>query len=224
MLSNLIGRKIGMMELFGDDGRVSPVTVIEAGPCSIVQVKKQSGIDKYNAVQICFGKPRRKVPKGLKGHYDKAKVQPCRMLREFRCSEEPKEEAGAVIGVEIFEGVGLVDIIGTVKGRGFQGVVKRFHKACGPKSHGSMQIRQLGAASSAAMPGHIRPGQIMPGHMGCNRITTRNIRLVKIDKEKNLLFVHGAVPGAKGGYVVVRKSARQPKAQAGNLRAIKTRQ
>jgi large subunit ribosomal protein L3 len=224
MLANLIGRKIGMMELFGDDGRVSPVTVIEAGPCHIVQVKKQSGIDKYNAVQISYGKPRRKVPKGLKGHYDKAKVQPARMLREFRCSEEPSVEVGAVVGVEIFEGVKLVDIIGTVKGRGFQGVVRRFGKACGGRSHGSMQVRQVGAVSSAAMPGHIRPGQIMPGHMGCNRITTRNIRLVRIDKEKNLLFVHGAVPGAKGGYVVVRKSAKQPKAQAGNLRAIKTRQ
>ncbi len=204
----MIGKKVGMTQVFDEEGNILPVTVLKVGPCAVVQIKTEER-DGYRAVQLAYleEKPPRKVNKPLSGHYAKAGVKPQRILREFKAGEGEIKE-GQTLTVEIFEGVERVDITGTSKGRGFQGVMKRHGYSGGPAAHGSKFHRAPGSVGSTTFPGRVLKGKGMPGHMGNERVTVIGLRVVKIDKEKNLMLVKGAVPGPSGGYVLVKKSKR----------------
>ncbi len=208
MLQGILGRKLGMTQIFDEQGRWVGVTVIEAGPCPVTQVKTAK-TDGYNAVQLGFAK-RKRVTKPVAGHLAKSGVKdPVHYIREFRLGVEPAQKAGDSVTLKILDGIKKVDVIGITKGKGFQGVIKRYHKNCGPKTHGSMQQRLVGSASSAEDPGHIRPGTMRPGHMGMDRFTQKNLVVVKMDEARNLLLVRGAVPGPNGNFVIIQKSANQ---------------
>lgn len=208
MLQGILGRKVGMTQLFDDQGRWVGVTVIEAGPCPVTQVKTQKS-DGYNAVQLGFGRHKRNT-KAVQGHLEKCGVKDAvHWLHEFRIEGEPTQKAGESVTLKVLDGIRKVDVVGITKGKGFQGVIKRYHKNCSPKTHGSMQQRLVGSASSAEDPGHIRPGTMRNGHMGQRQFTQKNLVIVKIDDARNLLIVRGAVPGANGTYVWINKSANQ---------------
>ena len=209
MINGLLGKKVGMTQLLQDDGTVVPVTVIQAGPCVIVQ-KKTKQTDGYDAVQLGFVefvKPKR-VNKPMAGHFKKANVAPARFTREVPVEGEETRNAGDKVMVDIFNPNELVHIVGTSKGRGFAGFVKRHHFRGGRATHGSMFHRAPGSIGSSAYPSRVLKGMRMAGHMGNSRVTVRNVRVARVDQENNLLFVHGAVPGPAGGYVVVEKSGR----------------
>ena len=209
MINGLLGKKVGMTQLLQDDGTVAPVTVIQAGPCVVVQ-KKTKQSDGYDAVQLGFVefiKPKR-VNKPMAGHFKKANVAPARFTREIAVEGEEAGNPGDQVKVDIFRQNELVHIVGTSKGRGFAGFVKRHHFRGGRATHGSMFHRAPGSIGSSAYPSRVLKGMRMAGHMGNSRVTVRNMRVVRIDQENNLLFVHGAVPGPPGGYVVVEKSGR----------------
>jgi large subunit ribosomal protein L3 len=212
MLSALIGKKIGMTQVYDANGEVQPVTVVLAGPCPILQVKTAE-TDGYNAVQIGFQevKPHR-TSKALIGHAVKAGVSPKKCIREYRLADGPGDaEVGQVLTVEGFEGVAMVDVTGTSKGKGTAGVMKRHHFTGQPASHGTeRKHRSPGSISAHATNrgwgGDIKKGKRMAGRMGAARSTTRNHKIVAIDKENNLLLIKGAVPGANGGFVFIRAS------------------
>jgi large subunit ribosomal protein L3 len=208
MVNGLIGKKIGMTQLLQPDGTVIPVTVIQAGPCVVVQ-KKTVQTDGYDAVQLGFVefvKPKR-VTKAITGHFKKANAAPGRILRETKVSGDVPN-AGDKVMVDIFGDGEYVDVIGTSKGRGFAGFVKRHHFRGGRASHGSMFHRAPGSIGASAYPSRVIKGMRMAGHLGNARVTVRNLRVAKIDTEKNLLFIRGAVPGPTGGYVMVEKTGR----------------
>ncbi|KAF0241511.1 MAG: large subunit ribosomal protein [Planctomycetota bacterium] len=208
MLQGILGRKLGMTQIFDEQGRWVGVTVIEAGPCPVTQVKTVK-TDGYNAVQLGFAK-RKRVTKPVAGHLAKSGVKdPVHYIREFRVQAEPTQKAGDSVTLKILDGIKKVDVIGITKGKGFQGVIKRWHKNCGPKTHGSMFQRMVGSASAAEDPGHIRPGTMRPGHMGMDRFTQKNLVIVKCDEARNLLLVRGAIPGPNGNFVIIEKSANQ---------------
>jgi large subunit ribosomal protein L3 len=215
MVTGIIGKKIGMTQLFAADGTVSPATVIKAGPCVVVQAKART-TDGYDAVQLGLVEegPAR-VNKPTAGHYKKANVPPTRVRREVRLTgdgDAPK--AGDQVLVSIFEGVQRVDVIATSRGKGFQGVVKRHHFGGGAATHGSMFHRAPGSIGASSYPSRVIKGMRAAGHMGAARVTTRNLKVVKIDAENNLLIVRGAVPGGPNGYVIVRKAiAAKPEPQ-----------
>jgi large subunit ribosomal protein L3 len=205
MVNGLIGKKVGMTQLLRDDGTVVPVTVVQAGPCVVVQ-KKSVQTDGYDAVQLGFVefvKPKR-VNKPQAGHFKKANAAPARILREVRSSGDAPT-LGEKVMVDIFNGQQTVDVIGTSKGRGFAGFVKRHHFRGGRASHGSMFHRAPGSIGSSAFPSRVWRGMRMAGHMGNQRVTVRNIRVERIDSDNNLLYLEGAVPGPNGGYVLVEK-------------------
>ena len=209
MVNGLLGKKVGMTQLLQDDGSVVPVTVIQAGPCVVVQ-KKTKQKDGYDAVQLGFVefvKPRR-VNKPMTGHFKKGTVGPARFVREMNVEGEEGTNAGDKVMVDIFRVQELVHVIGTSKGRGFAGFVKRHHFRGGRASHGSMFHRAPGSIGASAYPSRVIKGMRMAGHMGMDRVTVQNLRVVQVDTDNNLLFVHGAVPGPSGGYVVVEKSGR----------------
>ena len=209
MVNGLIGKKVGMTQLLQDDGTVVPVTVIQAGPCVVVQNKTVEK-DGYEAVQLGFVefvKPKR-VNKPMTGHFKKTNTAPVRVLRETRASGDKAPNAGDKILVDIFNANELVDIIGTSKGRGFAGLIKRHHFRGGRATHGSMFHRAPGSIGASAYPSRVIKGMRMAGHMGMDRVTVQNLRVVRIDQENNLLFVRGAVPGPNGAYVMVEKSGR----------------
>jgi large subunit ribosomal protein L3 len=209
MINGLLGKKVGMTQLLQDDGTVVPVTVIQAGPCVIVQ-KKTKQTDGYDAVQLGFVefvKPKR-VNKPMTGHFKKANVAPARFTREVQVEGEETRNPGDKVMVDIFNPNELVHVVGTSKGRGFAGFVKRHHFRGGRATHGSMFHRAPGSIGSSAYPSRVLKGMRMAGHMGNSRVTVRNVRVARVDQENNLLFVHGAVPGPAGGYVVVEKSGR----------------
>jgi large subunit ribosomal protein L3 len=209
MINGLLGKKVGMTQLLQDDGTVVPVTVIQAGPCVIVQ-KKTKQTDGYDAVQLGFVefvKPKR-VNKPMTGHFKKANVAPARFTREVPVEGEETRNPGDKVMVDIFNPNELVHVVGTSKGRGFAGFVKRHHFRGGRATHGSMFHRAPGSIGSSAYPSRVLKGMRMAGHMGNSRVTVRNVRVARVDQENNLLFVHGAVPGPAGGYVVVEKSGR----------------
>jgi large subunit ribosomal protein L3 len=209
MINGLLGKKVGMTQLLQDDGTVVPVTVIQAGPCVVVQ-KKTVQTDGYDAVQLGFVefiKPKR-VNKPMTGHFKKSNVAPARFVREIAVKGEEGTNPGDKVMVDIFNPNEYVDIIGTSKGRGFAGVVKRHHFRGGRATHGSMFHRAPGSIGSSAYPSRVLKGMHMAGHLGNARVTVRNLRVARIDQENNLLFVHGAVPGPPGGYVVVEKTGR----------------
>ena len=207
MVEGLIGRKVGMTQLFDEDGRVTPVTVIEAGPCVVVQRRTQDK-DGYDAVQLGLvdAKAAKRANKPRRGHHEKAGVPPTRVLREFRLDEGAEPELGEAVSVEIFQDVNTVDVIGTSKGKGFQGVIKRHGFKGGKATHGSMHHRAPGSIGQSATPSKVFRGMRGPGHMGHVRVTAKNLTVVRIDAERNLLLVRGSVPGARGGTVLIRKS------------------
>jgi len=209
MVNGLIGKKVGMTQLMQDDGIVVPVTVIQAGPSVVVQ-RKTVDKDGYEAVQLGFVefvKPKR-VNKPMTGHFKKTNTAPVRVLRETRVSGDDAPKAGDKVMIDIFNANEFVDIIGTSKGRGFAGLIKRHHFRGGRATHGSMFHRAAGSIGASAYPSRVIKGMRMAGHMGNERVTVRNIRVAKIDQENNLLFVKGAVPGPNGGYVLVEKTGR----------------
>ena len=207
MIDGLIGKKIGMTQLFEENGTVRPVTVLEAGPCVVVQRKTEEK-DGYGAVQIGMVDPRaaKRANRPRRGHHEKAGVPPTRVLREFKVAADDELKPGDSILVDIFEGVGKVDVIGTSKGKGFQGVMKRHGFAGGKATHGSMHHRGPGSIGMAAYPAKVLRGMRGPGRMGNVRVTAKNLRVLRIDPEKNLMLVEGSVPGAPGSTLLIRKS------------------
>jgi large subunit ribosomal protein L3 len=209
MITGLLGKKVGMTQLLENDGTVIPVTVIKAGPCVVVQ-KKTKQKDGYDAVQLGFVefvKPKR-VNKPMTGHYKKSNVAPARFLREIRVQGEESANPGDQVKVDIFAQNELVHIVGTSKGRGFAGFVKRHHFRGGRATHGSMFHRAPGSIGSSAYPSRVLKGMRMAGHLGNARVTVQNLRVARVDQENNLLFLRGAVPGPAGAYLVVEKSGR----------------
>ncbi|TVR54148.1 MAG: 50S ribosomal protein L3 [Puniceicoccaceae bacterium] len=200
----LLGTKLGMTQIYDGENNLVPVTVVQAGPCPVVQVKTVE-TDGYHAVQIGFSPTREKLLTGGEiGHLKKAGVDPVAQLREVRLSEPCDHKAGDVLDVSGFSEGQVVDVIGTSKGKGFQGVVRRFRVSGGPASHGSMFHRRIGSIGQRQTPGHTFKNQKMPGHMGSVRRTVQNLRIVKIDPAKNLLLIKGCVPGSVGSAVLVR--------------------
>jgi large subunit ribosomal protein L3 len=205
MIDSLIGKKISMTQIFTDEGRLVPVTVVYAGPCAVVQVKDAEKHG-YQAVQLGFEEKRKNVSKPLRGHFEKSGVKPMRVLREVRVDGKCELKPGDTVGADIFEGVRFVHVTGITKGKGFQGTVKRHHKTRGPESHGSMNVRQPGSIGSSAFPSRVMKGMRMSGHMGHVRCTVKNLEVVKIDKESNLILLKGSVPGPNGGHILIRKA------------------
>ena len=206
MVTGLIGKKLGMTQIFASDGTVQPATVLKAGPCVVAQVKTVDG-DGYEAVQLGFVEARPgKENKPTTGHFKKAGVPPTRIRREVRVKaggETPK--AGDTVNVSIFADGERVDVIGTSRGKGFQGVVKRHHFAGGRATHGSMFHRAPGSIGASSYPSRVVKGMRMAGHMGDRRVTVRNLQVIRVDAENNLLLVEGAVPGGPNAVVVIRK-------------------
>lgn len=210
----LLGKKIGMTQVFDDANRLVPVTVIEAGPCPVTQIKSAEK-DGYDAVQIGY-RPQKeqRLSKAARGHLEKASVDPVAELQEFRTNGRLDLNLGEVLTVEKFEAGQKIDVVGTSKGRGFQGVVKRYGFSGGPASHGSMFHRRGGSYGMCQWPGHVIKGKKMPGHMGDAQRTVQNLTVVKIVPEKNLILVKGSVPGARGTLLTVRTAIKQKASKA----------
>ncbi|MCX6956846.1 MAG: 50S ribosomal protein L3 [Verrucomicrobia bacterium] len=209
MISSLLGKKIGMTQVYDAQNVLVPVSVVEAGPCSIVQVKTLA-TDGYNAVQLGFAtKKTKNTAAGELGHAKKAGLDAApRVLSEVRLAEVPTAKVGDIVTVAAFTEGMLVDVSGVSKGKGFQGVVKRFRVAGGPATHGSMFHRRIGSVGMRQTPGRVWKNQAMPGHMGTDSRTVQNLRVVKIIADKNLILVKGAIPGANGDDVVVRTAIK----------------
>ena len=208
MSKAIIGRKVGMTQIFDEKGAVIPVTVIEAGPCNTVQVKTVE-TDGYDAVQLGFGEVKEhKVNKPEMGHFKKANVGVQKHLREFRVDDVENRKVGDVITVDTFSAGDIVDIQGTTKGHGFQGVIKRHGQSRGPMGHGSMYHRRPGSMGSTSTPGRVFKGKKLPGHMGVDTVTVQNLKIVSVDLDKNVILVKGSVPGAKGSILKIRNSVK----------------
>lgn len=206
MTNGLLGKKLGMTQVFDDQGRLIPVTVIEAGPCRVAQVKTREQ-DGYEAVQLAFGETKeRKLGKAALGHLKKAQVSPNRWLKEFKKLGDV--QIGQTVKADVFQKGEWVDVEGVSKGKGFQGVIKRHHYSGGPETHGHMFHRAPGSIGSSAYPSRVWKGKSLPGHMGSERVTVQRLKVVESRPDENLLFVSGAVPGARGGLLVVRKSKK----------------
>ncbi len=202
----LIGKKIGMTRRFDEDGRSVPVTVIEAGPVVVTQVKTEK-TDGYNAVQVGFGaKKAKNTPMPMQGHFRKAGTDPLRTLIEYRFDTAPEYNLGQTVDLDALEGAVKVDVSGTTKGRGFSGRIKRHGHHRGPDGHGSKNVRQAGGIGMCEWPGRVMPGHPMAGQYGNKQETKKNLKIVAIDKERNLLLVRGSVPGHKNGIVFIRPS------------------
>jgi len=220
-VTGILGKKIGMTQIFDDNGAVHPVTVLKVGPCVITQLKTQAK-DGYDAAQIGLVEfvKASKVNKAMTGHFAKTNTPPVREVREVRLEsvtgseDDQSAKAGDRVTVEIFNDVKFVDVIGNSKGRGFAGVIRRHGFGGGPKSHGHM-FQVQGSIGASSFPSRVFPGQRMPGHMGTNQVTVRNLRIRGIDADDNLLLVEGAVPGARDGYVLVSKSKAPPRERRG---------
>jgi large subunit ribosomal protein L3 len=209
-MKGLIGKKVGMTQIFDASGSAKPVTLIEAGPCYVTQVRLQER-DGYRAVQLGFGesKPRR-MPGGELGHLKKSNLPPLRHLREFRIQQDELVKEGDQVTVEVFAIGERVDIVAISKGKGFQGGMKRHGFSGGPKTHGqSDRQRAVGSIGSTSTPGRVYKGTRMPGHMGSERVTAQNLRIEWVDTERNLLGVNGSVPGPRGGLVVIKAARKQ---------------
>jgi len=218
-VSGIIGKKVGMTQLFDDKGDVHPVTVLKAGPCVVTQ-RKTTTKDGYDAAQIGlveFVKESR-LTGAMKGHFAKNSLPPLRVLREVPIVLDPETQDGTKVGdkvlVDLFDGEKFVDVAGTSKGRGFAGVVKRHKFAGGAKSHGSM-FQITGSIGSSSFPSRVFKGMRMSGHMGVDRVTVRNLRVLGVDKDENLLVVEGAVPGPNDGYVIITKAKKPPRERRG---------
>jgi large subunit ribosomal protein L3 len=218
MINGIIGKKIGMTQLFADDGTVTPVTVIKAGPCVVVQKKSAAGRDGYDAVQLGLVEEKpvklKNVNKPMRGHFEKTGggVPPTRILKEFRLEDSADAtNVGDTILVDQFADGDSIEVVGRSKGRGFAGTVKRHNFNRGPESHGSMNVRAPGSIGASAYPSRVFKGMRSSGHMGDERVTVRGLTVARVDIENNLLMVRGAVPGATGSVVIIKKSVRQKK-------------
>ena len=208
MKKAIIGKKIGMTQIFDETGKVIPVTAIEAGPCVVAQVKNVE-TDGYDAIQLGFGEVKEsKVNKPIKGHFAKSKLTPKKYLREFRLDSIEGIKVGDELKADTFEKGDKVDIQGISKGKGFQGVIKRHGQSRGPMGHGSMYHRRPGSMGSTSTPGRVFKGKKLPGHMGRNTITIQNLEVVRVDLDKNVILVKGSVPGANGSILKIKSSVK----------------
>ena len=205
-IQGIIGKKVGMTQVYAEDGQAIPATVIEAGPCVVVQ-RKSKEKDGYSAVQVGLVERRavKRVTKPMKGHFGKAGLPPCRVLREFRVEAASEVKVGDKVSVELFAAGDEISVTGISKGKGFQGVVKRHHFRGGAATHGSMFHRAPGSIGASAFPSRVLKGMRAAGHMGSERVTIRNVKVVRVDSGNNILVVRGSIPGAGGSYVVIRK-------------------
>ena len=208
MKKGLIGKKIGMTQIFDEKGNVIPVTVIEAGPCVVAQIKTEDN-DGYNAVQLGFGDVKDKhITKPEKGHFAKAKLTAKKHLREFRLDSIEGIKVGDELKADVFEAGEKVDVQGTTKGKGFQGVIKRHGQHRGPMGHGSMYHRRPGSMGATSTPGRVFKGKKLPGHMGSVTVTVQNLDVVRVDMDKNVLLIKGSVPGAKGAILKIKSAVK----------------
>lgn len=206
----ILAKKIGMTQIFTADGILVPVTVLEAGPCTVVQ-KKTTEIDGYNAIQVGFlDKSTKNATKAEQGHQAKAGIKDMvkRYLREFRLDNCDTYEVGSEIKADIFAEGDMIDVTATSKGKGYQGAIKRHNFSRGPETHGSKYHRKAGAMAEATSPGVVRKGKKMPGHMGAETVTVQNLQIVRVDAEKNLILIKGSVPGAKNALVTIKNAVR----------------
>ena len=208
MKKALIGRKIGMTQIFDEKGAIIPVTAIEVGPCTVTQIKTTEQ-DGYDAVQLGFGEIKEsKLTKPQKGKFTKGKLTPKKYLREFRLDSIEGMNVGDELKADVFEVGDKVDVQGTSKGKGFQGVIKRWGQSRGPMGHGSMYHRRPGSMGSTSTPGRVYPGKKLPGHMGTETVTIQNLEVVKVDVDKNVILVKGSVPGAKKSILKIKSSVK----------------
>jgi len=208
-VKTLIGKKVGQTTLFEESGRATHVTVLEVGPCVVIQKKTQEK-EGYNALQLGYAERKEKhTTKAQQGHFKKSGATPKRILQEVRVDDSTPYQVGQTLTVESLKDVAWVDVAGVTIGKGFQGVVRRHGFTGGRNSHGSMHHRQPGGIGASSDPSRVYPGTRMPGHMGANKHTVLNLKVVKVDSDNNLLFVRGAVPGADGGIITVRPSVKK---------------
>ena len=208
MNKTIIGKKVGMTQIFDDKGLVVPVTVIEAGPCTVTQVKTVE-TDGYNSIQLGYGEVKEKhVNKPLKGHFTKSKLALKKHLREFRVENVGEAKVGDEIKADVFEQGDKIDVQGITKGKGFQGVIKRHGQHRGPMGHGSMYHRRPGSMGPTSTPGRVFKGKKLPGHMGRVTVTIQNLDVVKVDMDKNVILVKGSVPGAKGAILKIKSAVK----------------
>ena len=211
MKKGIIGRKVGMTQIFDEKGNVIPVTVIEAGPCTVAQVKTVE-TDGYDAVQLGFGEIKDKhINKPEKGHFTKAGLEAKKHLREFRLESVEGVKVGDEVKADVFEAGEKVDVQGISKGKGFQGVIKRHGQHRGPMGHGSMYHRRPGSMGSTSTPGGVFKGKKLPGHMGRVTITIQNLDVVRVDMDKNVILLKGSVPGAKGSILKIKSAVKATK-------------
>ncbi len=204
----IIARKIGMTQVFAEDGKLIPVTVLEAGPCVVTQ-KKTIETDGYEAIQVGFGEIKEKaLNKPSKGHFAKAGVEAKKYLKEFRLNDVSTYEVGSFINADVFAAGEKVDVSGKSKGKGFQGAIKRHGMSRGPMSHGSKYHRGLGSLSSGTTPGKVKKGKKMPGHMGHVNVTVQNLEVVRADAERGIILVKGGVPGSKGTVLTIKSTTK----------------
>ena len=209
MIKGIIGRKLDMTQIYSEYGNVVPVTLVEAGPCVVVQ-KKTLKKDSYSALQLGFAEKKlHRVNKPLQGHYEKHNAVPCYFLKEFKVEENNEFEEGQKINADIFQAGEFVDVTGTSKGKGFAGVVKRWGFGGGPKSHGSNFHRAPGSMGASATPARVMKGRKLPGRMGGNRVTVQNIEVVEVKPEQNLILLKGAIPGSKKGIITIKSSIKK---------------
>jgi large subunit ribosomal protein L3 len=215
-MKGILGRKLGITQIFTDDGATVPVTVVEAGPCVVV-ARRTKEKDGYDAVQVGLveAKPPRRVTRPQQGHFKKADVTPTRRLAEFAVGADEELAPGDQIRVSVFQEKDYVDVVGTSKGKGFQGVIKRHGFGGGRASHGSMFHRAPGSIGGSSDPSRVYPGMRGAGRMGGERITVKNLLVVKVDEEKNLIYLRGAVPGAPNAYVRIQPAKRGRKSEGG---------
>ena len=209
MQKGIIGKKMGMTQIFDENGKVVPVTVVEAGPCTVVQ-KKTVESDGYVAVQLGYGDiSAKKVSKPAKGHFDKADVAPKRTLREFRLDDISAMNVGDILKADVFAVGDRIDVVGTSKGKGYAGAIKRWNQHRLRESHGTGPVaRHAGSMGSCSTPSRVFKGKRLPGHMGAERVTIQNLKVVKVDAENNLIAIKGAIPGPKGSVVCISDSVK----------------
>lgn len=208
-MKGLIGKKLGMTSIYDEKGAAVPVTVLEVGPCVVVQ-RKDEERDGYSAIQLGYAEQKeQRLNKPKLGHYKKAGVEAHRVLREFRVAADSEVAIGDVVDVRAFEEVNFVDVVATGKGRGFQGVVKRYDFGGGRASHGGGWLRRTGSIGMCEFPGRVFKGKKMPGHMGSKRVTTQNLRVMQVRVEENLILIKGSIPGANGGIVTIKEALKK---------------
>jgi large subunit ribosomal protein L3 len=213
MAKGILGKKLGMTQLFSPEGKLIPVTVVEANPSVVLQTKTVE-TDGYNAVQLGYGTVKdKKVTKPMQGHFAKAGIKPVKYIREFRLAAAPEYSVGQTIACDVFEQGQMIDVIGVAKGKGFAGAIKRHNFARGPMAHGSKSHREPGSMGPrmSGGGGKVFKGKKLPGRMGNQKVTVQRLTIVKVDAERNLILIKGAVPGPKGGYLVIRDTVKPGK-------------